>query len=63
MTKPSKQSNDSSNSNAENTRKHMYPGEEDSFLWDVDKVQVSIFFTDHQETSIQAYINGIHVSV
>lgn len=63
MTKLGKQSKDSSNSNTEHTRRYTYPGEENSFLWDVNKVQVSIFFTDHQEMSIQAYVNGINLRV
>lgn len=56
-TKPNRQNN------SDMEIMHTYPGEKNSFLWNIDKVQVSIFFTDHQEMSIQAYINGIHVSV
>lgn len=38
-----------------------YPGEENSFVWNVDQIEVSISFTNNQKLASEAHINGIHL--
>lgn len=43
-------------------KKKSYFGEEYSLVWNKDQVQVAISFTHKHKLSVQAHIDGVHVT-
>lgn len=42
--------------------KKPYPSEEDTLVWNINQMNVSISFTNHQKLSSKANVNGINIS-